>query len=221
MKVIAECGCNWDSIKEAKQMIRLAQDSGCFGAKFQLFTMKMAKKAKISPHLALSFDEALDLFKFGKHLKEPFPVFFTHMSIKAFDWCESIGVDYIKIRHMDNNNREFYLRTKKMHKFTFISINSPNEMWRNFVDYNRGVFLYCVSKYPAKYEDYDIGSNRLINYGGISDHTPTLKLLKNCDKFFIDDNIYFEKHLCIDKDCLEADWSITFEELKLVLKNGI
>ncbi len=220
MRIIGEMGCNWDSIKEAKQMIRLAQDSGCFGAKFQLFTMKMAKKAKIPPHLALSFGEANDLFKFGKHLKESFPVFFTPMSIKAFDWCESIGVDYIKIRHMDNNNREFYLRTKKMHKFTFISINSTNEMWRNFVDYKRGAFLYCVPKYPAKYIDYDIGINILDHYNGISDHTPSLRLLKEFNKNFNDD-FYFEKHLCIDKDCLEADWSITFEELKLVLKNGI
>ena len=219
MRIIGEMGCNWDSIKEAKQMIRLAQDSGCFAAKFQLFTKEMAKKAKISPHLALTYDEAKELYDYGQSIEQE--VFFTPTKPFYVDWIVDIGCSYIKVRHMDNNDRELYLKIKKTHKFTFISINSANEMWRNFVDYKRGSFLHCVPKYPAKYEDYDIGSNRLINYGGISDHTPTLKLLKNCDKFFIDDNIYFEKHLCIDKDCLEADWSITFEELKLVLKNGI
>ncbi len=218
MKIIVECGCNWDSIKEAKQMIRLAQDSGCFGAKFQLFSKEMAKKAKISNHLALTYDEAKELYDYGQSIEQE--VFFTPMKPFYVDWIVDIGCSYIKVRHMDNNERELYLKIKKTHKFTFISINSANEIWRNFVDYNRGAFLYCVPKYPAKYIDYNIGLNILDHYNGISDHTPTLRLLKEFNKNFNDD-FYFEKHMCIDKDCLEADWSITFEELKSMLKNGI
>jgi sialic acid synthase SpsE len=55
---------------------------------------------------------------------------------------------------------------------------------------------------------------RDFNYKGVSDHTPDFELFLKHSKGYE----YWEKHVCLTKDCIEAEWSVTFEELEAVLK---
>jgi len=218
MKIIAECGCNWTSIKEARQFIREGKKLGLFAIKFQLFSKQMAKDVKIPEYLSLSKLEAMELYEYGHTIGQE--VFFTPMDVERVEWINELSIHYVKVRHKDNLNRELFKAIKKTKQFTFISINEYNDLWQNFVDYKRGAFLYCVPKYPATYEDYlpdpsDISG--LNHFNGVSDHTPDCKLLKDIMNDFTD-SFYFEKHVCLTKDCLEADWSVTFEELKEALQ---
>lgn len=215
MKIIAEVGCNHTSMEEAYQFIKESKRLGLFATKFQLFSKEMAQSVKVPEYLSLSKVDAMELYDYGHCIGQE--VFFTPMDVERVGWCENIGVNYIKVRHKDNSNRELYNSIKKTKKFTFISINEYNDLWQNFIDYKRGIFLYVIPKYPAKIEDYLIPHKLIHNYQGISDHTPDTRLLKLCKAF--KEIEYFEIHVKLDNtEPLEDKWSVSFSELAEVLK---
>ena len=86
--------------------------------------------------------------------------------------------------------------------------------WDKF-EYKYPVFnaLYCVPSYPATIKDYLC--NELFDIESVSDHTIDLRLFEISQMLGFN---YFEKHMCLDKNCLESAWSSTFQELKEVLK---
>lgn len=208
MRVIAECGVNWRSFDEARLMIQKAKDAGCWAAKFQLFTKKEAPN--LPEHLYLSHGQAEMLFDTGKH-EVGIEVFFTPMFLEAVDWCEQIGVNYYKIRYTDRHNKKLLKKIRKTKKFTMISMNLEEikKKYKNFLWY---LPLFCVPKYPADLYDYYQGWL----FDGYSDHTPDLTLLK--DMFSMPWIKVFEKHVKLDENCIESAWSVTFEQLKEVLK---
>lgn len=208
INIIAECGCNWDNMADASDMIIEAKKSGCWTAKFQLFTRKEAPD--LPEHLYLTKHRAKWLFNVGKDIG--IPVFFTPMFLEAVDWCEGIGVSMYKIRYKDRENMELIEKVLDTGKPCFISIDFIPQLKGKQIRY-----LYCIPKYPATREDYGLPSDFWWNYMGISDHTPDTKLLK--DMLFHRTVEYFEKHVKLDDDCLESAWSITFEQLVEVLKD--
>ena len=220
MKVIAECGCNWKDFDEVWDMIIKAKEIGCWAVKFQLFTEKEAPN--LPKILYLTKERAKVIFEFGKG--QGIEVFFTPMFLEVVDWCEEIGVSMYKIRYKDQNNlelvnkifndKELLFDTEKV----FISTDYPNLYHRlGFIPFS------CVSKYPAKFEDYYMIRRHFeeTHYRGISDHTPNFQLLRYALKWehLIEGDYYFEKHVCLTKDCLESAWSVTFEQLAEVLNN--
>lgn len=205
MNIIAECGCNWDSIEQAKEMIRRSKEVGCFASKFQLFTHNEAEN--LPEHLYLSFDEAKELFDYGKYINQE--VFFTCMYPEAVDMCEKIGVNYYKIRFKDNKNKEIFRKIVLTKKRYFISrIISKCYVW--------GIQLFCIPKYPARIQDYSYIPEE---FNGVLDHTPNLQLLEKCLE---DDQFnYFEKHMKLEGATpIENDWSVSFKELDEVLKKN-
>jgi len=209
MKIIAECGVNWRSLEEAFLMIKKAKEVGCWAAKFQLFKPSQIDK-KLPLDLYLTKEDAKLLFVYGKSIGQE--VFFTPMFLEAVEWCEEIGVNYYKVRYKDRSNFNLINKIKDTLKPYFRSINN---------DYSVGIDeipLFCIPKYPAKLIDYLFeGSNE---YRGISDHTSDLELLKLFYEKYEgwDNDRYFEKHVKLDDDCIESDWSVTFEALAEVLK---
>ena len=213
IKIIAEIGCNFDSIDQAKEMIKRSKEVGCCFSKFQLFTSKEAQN--LPEHLYLTFDQAKELFRYGKSIKQE--VFFTPMYIKAIDICEQIGVSYYKIRYKDRYNLEIVRKILDTNKPFFISFDQddfhlacinrfPKQMFE-------GMPLLCVPKYPASFEDY----NGIITFG-YSDHTPDFRLLKYAKN---NNALWFEKHMKLEgTEPLEDKWSISFKELEEVLKKN-
>jgi sialic acid synthase SpsE len=198
-------------------MIYQAKDVGCFAVKFQLFNNKVILGYNKNTYLALRSkildkSDIKELVKYGKSIN--IDVFFSVMYPEAVDICEDIGVKYYKIRFKDNQNYDIIQRVLMTDKPFFISTNQPLKLGIESINMNA---LFCVPKYPALRDDYGLPSDFWFNYKGISDHTSNTKLLK--DMLFHRTIPYFEKHVKLDNHCLENEWSVTFEELKEVLKN--
>ena len=219
IKIIAECGCNWDSIEQAKEMIRRSKEVGCFLSKFQLFTKKEAPN--LPEHLYLTFEQAKDLFNYGKSIKQE--VFFTPMYLEAVDFLENeLNVKYYKIRNKDLYNFELIKKAYSTTKPIFISLE-----YHTFHSYSsRADLIVCIKlgvvpKYPAKFEDYSFSFRHGYMWAceGLSDHTPDTNLLESC--LWHGKYEYFEKHLKLEgTKPLEDKWSISFRELEEVLKKN-
>ena len=156
----------------------------------------------------LDYNKAKELFDYGVSIGQD--VFYTPMYPEAVDICEKIGVNYYKIRFKDNNNSKLILKIWEINKPYFISCNNYLLM-----DHSRSNRLYCIPEYPADFLDYyDIHD---LYYNGVSDHCSNTDLLEYCLSE-CPEKEYFEKHICLTKDCLESEWSVTFEQLEVILK---
>jgi sialic acid synthase SpsE len=213
VKVIAECGVNFNSLTKARYMIAEAKVSGCWAAKFQLFTEKEAPG--LPDHLYLSKADAKNLFDYGKDIG--IEVFFTPMFKEAVDWCEMIGVNHYKIRYADNMNWDLIRKILEFTPPTFIFISLNMAWYPKIMGGTSYKKLFCVPDYPALYSSYSgIDWNK---FQGISDHTGGTLLLKTIKERYPKCE-YFEKHVKLDDNCIESAWSVTFEQLVEVLKDG-
>jgi sialic acid synthase SpsE len=222
MKVIAEAGVNFHSLEEAIEMINRSKEAGCWATKFQMYNDELIKdhpKRSFLKSIMIDKTTAVILLEHGREIGQK--VFFTPMFPEALDWCEGLGISIYKIRYADQSNLELVnqlFNSLELFRYDecFISTDYPN------LYYQLGFYpLFCVPKYPATFEDYKWIRRKYdsSHYLGISDHTPDLELLKYFRKY--DDelfDIYFEKHVKLNWNCLEAAWSVTFKELEEVLK---
>ena len=203
MEIIAEFGCNWDTWERALEMIIKCEDLGIKYAKFQMW-----KKLQVPEEVRDMFingSGALFLRDYGsKHRVE---VFFTPFYPEAVDILEEIKIPFYKIRYADyyTYDRSIMNKVLDTDKAFFISCLTP-------FPHKRAISLECAPVYPAPRSGY-----QLIHEGfeGISDHTRNLKLYKECLK--IPRLKFFEMHVCLDKECYEAKWSKTFDEIEAVL----
>jgi len=219
MNIICEAGCNFSTMEEAFQFIDRSKELGLFATKFQIFNEANIKNAdpvfwEFLRSIMLNYKKIEELFNYGKSIDQE--VFFTPM-YDCINFLEDIGVNYYKIRYADNMNIALIKTIINTGKPTFMSVG------KNYINYkyqnkkkNQLYLLYCIPKYPASVDDYILPKDFRDNFVGISDHTSSLYVLQNAMKHGVK---YFEKHICFTKDCLEAKWSITFEELKKVLNN--
>lgn len=233
MKIICECGCNFNNLNEAMKLIDKAKKIGAFLCKFQIYNddnIKNSKDSKFLKEIMINEEKAKTLFKYGKSIEQE--IFFSCFYPEAVDICERIGVKYYKVRYFDRNNLPLYRKLKKTKdKLIFVSCQNPHDtIFYNMAKYQKRVkFLYCVPKYPAHMKDYEgfmieyfrnnpeLGLFPLRIHHGISDHIEHLGLFQT----FKNEDVWFEMHICIKKeDALEGKWSKTFRELKEALKNG-
>lgn len=213
---------------EAKQMIDECKRLNLWGCKFQLYSgneIKGNSNEEFLRSIMISSKERRILCEYGKKINQR--VFFSVMYPLAISCAKYNDNDFIKIRHKDQNNLDLLELIAEYNYETtcFISTDAPTLFSKlSFIP------LYCIPKYPATFEDYEWIMERFEEspYQGISDHcssTEVLKFFLKLDKKgfyeeFSKEVIYFEKHVCLTKDCLEADWSVTFEELEKALEEN-
>lgn len=218
MILILENAINWDTLDQAKEMILkgrlLTKKTGVKTlSKFQLYdetNLKQVQDPKVQEYCRermLTYCQAKELFEYGKGIGQE--VFFTPMNLEMMDWIPLLDCNYIKIRFYDRYNKDLCARALDWEKIIFISSDEVFEWGSNV--YN----LFCVPKYPAKTEDY---CGYMEGFQGFSDHTPNLELLKNQLKYPTKCIEYFERHVCLNDDCLERAWASTFQEIEEVLK---
>lgn len=219
MKIIAECGCNWDSLEQAKEMIRRSKEVGCFASKFQIYNEDVIKSSlhfDFLKSIMINKEIAEKLFNYGKSIKQE--VFFSVMYPSAIEWLENkIGVNYYKIRFADCQNEQIIKKIEKTKKPFFLSTNfkkkviskSPNK-----------IILYCSPHYPSLPYSYNIYFNDKLYLNkntGISSHCKGLKLLRKALEYNVS---YFEVHLMLDDTHpIEEKWSLSFKELNKFLVN--
>jgi len=217
LKIIAEIGCNFSNLNEAKKMINKSKEIGAFLCKFQIYNNEIIKNnpdQEFLKSIMIDKEKAKILFEYGKKIGQE--VFFTCMIPEGIEWCEGIGVKYYKVRFFDRNNLILYRKIKKTKVPIFVSCNNPNDtIYSNMAQYQKRVnFLYCVPQYPAPLKPY-ISYIDDKKFTGISDHTRNIELLRIAKD---NKNIeWFEIHVKLDNYCIENLWSKTFEEVKEVL----
>jgi sialic acid synthase SpsE len=211
MKVIAECGVNWDDLKQAKVMINKSRWALCDYAKFQLYNNNVIRDHPLRAELKdrmLSKKDAQELFDYGKKIGQP--VFFTPMFLDAIDWIVDIGAPMIKIRYADRYNTKLVNRAKETG--TQVLMSADRDFKDLYLDsHAQTKFLYCVSRYPADPKDYVLTpidfSARL--FSGVSDHTSGFEVMRkalDCGAEF------YEAHMMLsDTQPIEERWSKTFE----------
>lgn len=217
IKIIAECGCNWTSLEEAKLMIQECKKYDLDLVKFQLFDERVIKESdhyKFLKTIQLSFEDAKELFEYGKSINQD--VFFTPMYPEAVDMCEKIGVNYYKIRFDDRFELEMGSKIHETNKCTFIS--EMTSIYR--LNRHNPHYLKVVPKYPARIWDYIqvIEPHFFKLYDGMSDHTPDLTFLQITLPEIKEKEFWWEKHVKIHEDCLESDWSVKISELGKVIQ---
>lgn len=223
MILILENAINWDTLEQAKEMIRkgkeLTENTGVKTmSKFQLFGPAQVVNKEHLEYCSkrmLTFEQAKELFEYGNSIGQE--VFFTCMAPEYVGWCEEIGVRYYKVRFYDRKNEQILQKIEDTKKEFFISMENTDHLVHEYINkYTNIKVLYCVPKYPAKKEDYPWWA---LSWNGISDHTPDLELyIENMNKKRNTIFQYWERHVCLTKDtCLEREWASTFEELEEVL----
>jgi sialic acid synthase SpsE len=218
MKIIAECGVNFDTVDQVFAMIGKSKEAGCAYTKFQLYDESVIKDSPLQAELQkrmITREFAELLVEEGEADRQP--VFFTPMFLEAVDWVAEIGVPMIKIRYADRYN--FKLVEKALDVGVPVLI-SADHRYLNYCRDPRVKLLYCIPKYPAAPEDYQIipedfstGAHTCAPvFAGVSDHTKRLEVMRRaqeCGAEFCEVHVMHEWTHPIDEAV-----SKEFEEVK-------
>ena len=228
--IIAEIGINHNgSVDEALRLIDSASKTGCSAVKFQTYiTEKRVDKKhselfEILKKCELKFS---DFEKLKNHAEEKNLTFFsTPFDNDSANYLDSINVDLYKIASFDVTNKKFLKHISNKGKPVILSVGMANlNEVENAVDvlkmYNNQIaILHCVSSYPMKEKDANLGSiyklKKLFKHCliGQSDHTNGIKIplyAVACGAKIL------EKHYKIDSNmnCVDAPVSITENQMK-------
>lgn len=192
-KIIAEIGVNWASLDMAKRMIAEAKVSGSDYVKFQLFNEETIKDSPLKEKL-----EPLILYEPNvKELKDcavanKIGFILTAMYPNAIDIAKRIGVDFIKIRFADHENKELIDAAVATGNKVMISVPSKPLMATEMYHPSK-IWMYCNPFYPPRLEDFVLEFATCCE--GFSSHYPHTV----CDFAYavnrLYDTAYIEKHV--------------------------
>lgn len=204
--IIAEAGVNHDgSLERAKELVRIAKDSGCDCVKFQSFSAdkivtRKAKKAKYQikntnnndsqyamlKKLELSKTEFFELKKYCDELKIDF--LSTPFDEEAVDMLEELGVDTYKVSSGDITNKPLlqYIAAKGRKILLSTGMSTLEEVeksvqWIEEVGNSDIVLFHCTSNYPASYDSVNMEAMLTLKHRfgypvGYSDHTVGIEI---------------------------------------------
>lgn len=214
-EIVAECGVNWKTIEDAKEMIKQSKLVHATYTKFQLYNDEVIKNNPLYGVLKrrmLTKKDAKELFEYGKEIGQS--VFFTPMFLEAVYWLEEIGAtELIKIRYFDRYEYSIIEKALKTAKRVIMSVDklyriNPDLITPNILKID---FLWCVPKYPATDNDYTFKCMDFDFFAGVSDHTKGLNVAKRMLKCR---GRVLEKHVMLSgTHPIEELWSATFEKL--------
>ena len=195
--LIAEIGnMHLGSFSKAKEMIKIAKDSGATLVKFQAFEAKDVAKHGSMPttfydEVAFCYEQYLSLVDMGNHFK--IPVFFSTFSesmqrLWAYTFYHKVSA---------KQSVEFNFNKYSDKETTFVSVNR---------DYGPAPFLNDAKvMFASKYLDENVDLFEIQNLKdiykrpvGYSDHT---KGIETCYRAVKDHNAgWIEKHFMLDED---------------------
>lgn len=176
MFLIAEIGQNHNGdMKLAKKMVSIIKKNGANVAKFQLYDVdsifnKDFKWYKEAKEAQLDFDQVKDLKKECDRVNIEFMA--SVFDTERLDWILELGLERIKIASRSIGNQKLINAAAKSGKDLIVSLGMykgkrfPSIRTKGKVD-----FLYCVAKYPTKYEELNFSKVDFEKYAGFSDHT--------------------------------------------------
>jgi sialic acid synthase SpsE len=229
VKLVAEVGVNWVSLEMAKQMIVEAKSSGADYIKFQLFNEKTIEDSPLRQKLKsliLSESDAKELKTCA--VANEIGFILTTMYPAAVDIAKRVGVDFIKIRYADHEDKELVDAAVATGNKVMISVPSKPLLATEMYHPSK-IWMYCLPHYPPQLEDFTLEFATCCE--GFSSHYPHTV----CDLAYainrLYDTVYIEKHVMLTKpfdvweteglsgkkiwqEPLDAPVSITFKKLK-------
>ena len=214
IKIIAEVGCNYNTLEEAFQFIEESAKLNLFACKFQIFNFDLIRdhpQREFLESIMIDKKRAIMLLHYGKDVG--IPVFFSVMYRAAFSWLRELDPLYYKIRYADRFDEDILWYSLHSGKPVFISYGYNEQM----IELPNIIKLFCSPIYPSKLTDYrfSIRYGYEPRYDGLSNHVglELLKLHVDYGKYE-----YHEVHCKLDNtEPLEDAWSVSFSELRKVL----
>lgn len=176
-------------------MINKSRWALCDYAKFQLYNNNVIKDSPLRSELKermLTKKDAQELFDYGKKIGHP--VIFTPMFPRAVDWIADMGCPLIKIRHADSKNERLINHALEVGVPVLLStddhyvgIKYAQQLYSIEVRHvPRVELLYCVPKYPASPDDYELIPEQFTIgaypgapiFSGVSDHTSGFEVMQ-------------------------------------------
>lgn len=189
--IVAEIGINHDGDKkQAERLIDSAAENGADAVKFQVFRTERFYNRKLCPEafgLFKSFELKHEDFAALKDYAESKNLAFvaTPLDDESLDFLVDIKTGILKIASSDITTEPFLERAAASGLPVVVSTGfvGMNEIDRaaGFFPKEKLGLLYCVSKYPADYEDFDLNfiaslKRRFGCVVGFSDHSPDIYL---------------------------------------------
>lgn len=195
--IIAEAGLNWKTHQDALELAEKAKKCGADIVKYQThFDWKHPMMTKTEWHHLKMFCDELGIIFMS-----------TAWSFEAIDFLAEIGMTHWKIPSSEANNKKYLEKINEKYPAIAYISHGFNDS-RVLFEFGCGCVtkhLYCVSKYPTEIKDLKWFKENQLPYEGYSDHSCGIiaPIIAACKGATI-----IEKHICLTKDCIDADVSI-------------
>jgi len=143
---------------------------------------------------------------------------FSVFDLLRLDWVYDLGIDTVKIAARTASDIDLLKQVYRYDMYPVISVSDQYchlsvPEYDKILGENNYQLLHCVSKYPARIEDYSLSKTRI--FGGISDHTDNIYLANAAAAVGAN---YIEKHIYYSwRDTPDADCSIDVFSLKYMI----
>lgn len=211
MEIIAEIGQNHNGdMKLAKKLILSAKENGADAVKFQVYDAKslFSKENNLwyeyNLSTELSKSDLFDLADYSMHLNIDF--FASVFDVSRIDWLEELKAKRYKIASRSIHDKPLINRLALTGKNLLVSLGMWTDKSFPAIQTSAQVdYLYCVSKYPAGFEDLHLGAVDFSRYSGFSDHTIGISAAitalargaRIIEKHFtLDKNMHGPDHMC-------------------------
>ncbi|OHD56726.1 MAG: hypothetical protein A2Y33_06445 [Spirochaetes bacterium GWF1_51_8] len=224
--IAAEIGINHNGrVERAKKLIESAKECGADAVKFQVFRTESFYNKAISPEghkvfrtYELSYDEFAGLKEFCDDAGILF--FATPLDMESLEFLHKIGSKVVKVASSDLTTEPMLDRIRELGIPAILSTGfaGVDQIARavELTDPKKTALLYCVSKYPAEKNDFDLNFIPKLKkkFGlpvGFSDHS--LDIYFSLAAAALGASI-IERHFTLDNEWEGADHAISLNPRK-------
>jgi sialic acid synthase SpsE len=155
------------NIAIAEQMILQSKLAGADAVKVQLYGESDFGIERA--YLSMKYDQLKHLKEFSDRLNMPF--FATAFDEERLEWCIDLDFPYLKVAaRMHKESQDLIEKIISKNKPLFISVSSDFPV-EKVVKVKNAVYLYCVSKYPTRLDEFTLPNFHNSLFNGISDHS--------------------------------------------------
>lgn len=208
VSIIAEIGQNHNGNMDiARRLIWKAKECGADYAKFQVYDADKLYKDSEWYESCKKAELTKDQVAMLKAECERVGIKFlaSVFDVERVDWLEELGVKEYKVASRCIHDTELLNKLESTGKDLIISLGMlDGKELPEFPPEMKVRYMYCVSKYPAEFDDIDF--KEMIIRDGFSDHTSDLRAAKEAIEYGVP---LIERHFTLHKDMEGPDHKLS------------